>query len=103
MASASQAHQGPRLARVRAGGTLSGMRSLILVLIALCLAGILVSLGSGLFHLSRGDGAEDSRKLARALTVRVSLSLTLFALLFMAWRLGFLAPHSLAVGVPPHP
>ena len=43
------------------------MRSLIWVLIALCLAGILVSLGSGLFHLSRGGGEEDSRKLARAM------------------------------------
>jgi Protein of unknown function (DUF2909) len=74
------------------------MRSVIWVLIALCLAGILVSLGSGLFHLSRGGGEEDSAKLARALTVRISLSLALFVLLFLAWRLGFLVPHPLAVG-----
>jgi hypothetical protein len=80
------------------------MRSVIWVLIALCLAGILVSLGSGLFHLSRGGGEEDSRKLARALTVRISLSLTLFVLLFLAWRMGFLVPHPLAGAVePPHP
>ena len=80
------------------------MRSVIWVLIALCLAGIVVSLGSGLFHLSRGAGEEDSAKLARALTARISLSLTLFVLLFLAWRLGFLAPHPLeGAGVLPHP
>lgn len=79
------------------------MRSVIWVLVALCLAGILVSLGSGLFHLSRGGGEEDSAKLARALTVRISLSITLFVLLFVAWRLGFLLPHPLAGAAPPHP
>jgi hypothetical protein len=78
------------------------MRSVIWVLVALCLAGILVSLGSGLFHLSRG-GEEDSAKLARALTVRISLSLALFVLLFVAWRLGFLAPHALGGSASPHP
>ncbi len=62
-----------------------------------------MSLGSGLFHLSRGGGEEDSRKLARALTVRISLSLALFVLLFVAWRLGFLAPHALGGSGPPHP
>jgi hypothetical protein len=79
------------------------MRSVIWVLVALCLAGILVSLGSGLFHLSRGGGEEDSAKLARALTVRISLSLALFVLLFVAWRLGFLAPHPLGGSAAPHP
>jgi hypothetical protein len=80
------------------------MRSLIWVLIALCLAGILVSLGSGLFHLARGDGEEDSAKLALALTVRISLSLALFVLLFVAWRLGLLVPHPLGGGLAaPHP
>ena len=62
-----------------------------------------MSLGSGLFHLARGGGEEDSAKLARALTVRISLSIALFVLLFLAWRLGYLLPHQLAVGEPPHP
>src|SRR5450432_3279592 len=83
-ASTSNPHAGPRVAPAGAGGTLWCMRSVIWVLIALCLAGILVSLGSGLFHLSRGGGEEDSAKLARALTVRISLSLALFVLLFLA-------------------
>ena len=64
------------------------------MLVLLCLIGIVASLGSGLFHLSRG-GADDSRRLARALTVRIALSLALFALLVIAWYLGYIAPHTL--------
>jgi hypothetical protein len=80
------------------------MGPIIWLLVFLCLAGILVSLASGLFHLSRGRDDEDSRKLARALTVRISLSLVLFALLLLAWRLGLIAPHPFGQGsVPPHP
>ncbi|HXO64419.1 MAG: twin transmembrane helix small protein [Steroidobacteraceae bacterium] len=69
------------------------LRSLIWVLILGTLAAIVVSLGSGLFHLSRGRGEEDSRKMARALTVRITLSLLLFALLMIAWYLGLISPH----------
>jgi hypothetical protein len=79
------------------------MRALVLVLILASLAGIIASLGFGLFHLSRG-GAEDSRKLARALTIRITMSLVLFALLMLAWYLGLISPHGLQSGsVPPHP
>jgi hypothetical protein len=87
-----------------AGATLrGGMRALILLLILATLAAILVSLGFGLFHLSRGR-AEDSRKLARALTIRIALSLVLFALLMLAWYLGLISPHPLEGGGPrPHP
>jgi hypothetical protein len=80
------------------------MGAIIWPLVFLCLAGILLSLGSGLFHLSRGRGEEDSRKLARALTVRISLSLALFVLLLLAWRFGLISPHPFGQGsVPPHP
>lgn len=79
------------------------MRSLIWLLVLASLAGIVASLGFGLFHLSRG-GADDSRKMARALTVRITLSLVLFALLMLAWYLGLISPHTLQSGsAPPHP
>ncbi len=79
------------------------MRALVLVLILASLAGIVASLGFGLFHLSRG-GADDSRKLARALTIRITVSLVLFALLMLAWYLGLISPHGLqSASVPPHP
>jgi Protein of unknown function (DUF2909) len=80
-----------------------GMRALILLLILATLAAILTSLGFGLFHLSRGR-PEDSRKLARALTIRIALSLVLFALLMLAWYLGLISPHPLeGGGAGPHP
>ena len=80
------------------------MQAIIWLLVFLCLAGILVSLGSGLFHLARGRDEEDSRKLARALTVRISLSLALFALLLLAWHFGYIAPHPFGQGgFAPHP
>ena len=70
------------------------MQSLVGLLVLLCLLAIIVSLGSGLFHLSRGT-PEDSAKLARALTVRITLSLVLFALLMLAWYFGLISPHPL--------
>ena len=79
------------------------MQALVRLLIVASLAGIVVSLGFGLFHLSRG-GADDSRKMARALTIRITVSLVLFALLMLAWYLGLISPHTLQSGsAPPHP
>jgi hypothetical protein len=74
------------------------MQGLIRVLILGVLAAIVASLGSALFHLSRGGRggeAEHSRKLAKALTVRIALSLGLFLLLMLAWRVGLISPHDL--------
>ena len=77
------------------------MGAVIWILILVCLAGILASLGAGLFQLSRGT-EEGSRKLARALTIRITLSVALFILLLLAWRLGLIAPHDLGAA-PAHP
>jgi hypothetical protein len=68
------------------------MQGVIWLLILGALAAIVVSLGMGLFHLSRG-GEQDSRKLARALTIRITLSLLLFALLMLACYFGLISPH----------
>jgi len=68
----------------------------IKILILGALAAIVFSLGSALFHLSRGKGdKEDSRKMARALTIRVGLSVALFILLMLAWYNGLISPHGL--------
>lgn len=69
------------------------MPPLIRLLVILALGAIIASLGSALFHLSRGTG-EDSRKMARALTIRIALSLGLFALLMVAWYAGVISPHA---------
>jgi len=69
------------------------MDSLLRLGILLVFFAIVVSLGSALFQLVRTHG--DSRKLARALTIRVSLSLALFILLMVAWYAGLITPHGL--------
>ncbi len=74
------------------------MPALIKLLVVLALLAIVISLGSALFHLARGRGEVDSRKMARALTVRIGLSLALFALIMLAWYAGLITPH----GLRPH-
>lgn len=64
---------------------------LIRILIVGLLIAIVVSLGSALFHLSRSGG--DSKKMARALTIRVGLSVALFILLLVAWYFGLITPN----------
>jgi cytochrome bd-type quinol oxidase subunit 2 len=61
------------------------------ILVVCVLVGIIASLGTALFHLSSGKG--DSRKMIRALTIRVGLSVGLFLLLIGAWAMGIISPH----------
>jgi len=74
------------------------------ILVIIVLFAIVGSLGSALFHLSRGSRPNDSeqtnaqamedhsRKMVRALTVRIGLSLALFILLMLAWSAGLISP-----------
>jgi hypothetical protein len=64
------------------------------ILIVLTLLAILWSLGTALYHLSKGRG--DSDKMLRALTWRITLSLGLFILLLVAGREGWIVPHGVA-------
>ncbi len=67
------------------------------LIVILLFAAILASLGSALAMLLKSKG--DSKALARALTVRISLSVLLFLLLLVAWRVGLIQPH----GIMPNP
>jgi Protein of unknown function (DUF2909) len=62
--------------------------------VILVLGAIVVSLGVALYQLATGRG--DSSAMLRSLTVRVGLSLALFLLLMVAWRLGWISPHGVA-------
>ena len=63
----------------------------IKILVVVWLLFIVASLGNALFHLSRRNRTEeDSRKMARALTFRIGLSLALFVLLMAAWYFGLI-------------
>ena len=66
---------------------------LIRILVVAVLIVIVGSLGSALFHLSRPGG--DSGRMLRALTWRIGLSVGLFLLLLLAWRMGYIRPHGL--------
>ena len=61
------------------------------LLILVCFLAIVLSLGSALVYLVRDKG--ESKKMARALTIRVGLSVLLFLFLIAAWLLGWIRPH----------
>jgi hypothetical protein len=63
------------------------------LLIIAVLVAIIFSLGSALFQLS--SGKRDSHKMLRALTWRIALSVALFLVLLVAWRMGYIRPHGL--------
>jgi hypothetical protein len=62
-----------------------------LIIIAV-LVTIVAFLGSALFQMARGQG--DSQKMLRALTWRIGLSVGLFVVLLVLWRMGIIRPHT---------
>lgn len=56
------------------------------------LAAILISLGSGLYYLSRDDA--DSPKVLKALKIRVALSAILIIFLVASYFMGWIQPLS---------
>ena len=67
------------------------------VFVIVIFLGIVGSLGSGLFYMVKDKGESD--RMVRALTIRISISILLFILLFIAWAAGLIQPH----GPPPIP
>ena len=57
------------------------------VLVILVLLVIVASLGSGLFYLIRDGG--QSERAVKALTIRISLSVILFALVLVGYATGY--------------
>ena len=71
--------------------------------VALAFLAIIASLRTALFFMMR-KGSDDSsaqadaqrsHRMARALAVRVALSIALFACLLLAWKLGYIQPTGL--------
>ncbi len=56
------------------------------------LAAILISLGTGLYYLSRDDA--DSPKVLKALKIRVTLSAVLILFLLASYFMGWIQPPS---------
>ena len=64
---------------------------LIKYLIVLVLFAIVASLGASMYYMLYDRG--ESKRMVNSLTVRISLSVALFALLFLAWYFGLIQPH----------
>jgi hypothetical protein len=68
-------------------------------LVVMAFIAILASLASALFFMMRnGNGDNDKAKggnMAKALAVRVGLSIVLFLCLLLAWKLGYIQPTGL--------
>jgi hypothetical protein len=60
------------------------------ILVAIAFFLIICSLGSALFFLMKDKGK--SNRTVQALALRVGLSITLFALLLISYRLGWITP-----------
>ena len=60
------------------------------LVVILLLIAIVVSLGTGLFHLSRED--HDSARVLKALKIRVALSLVLILFLLLGYFAGWIKP-----------
>lgn len=65
---------------------------MIKLLVVLILLAIVISLFSGLWFLYRDRGA--GTRGVRALTLRIGLSISLFVLLMVAYRFGFVPGYS---------
>ena len=65
---------------------------MIKVLVVLLLLGILGSLFSGLFYIYRDRGT--GVRSARALSVRIGLSISLFLMLLAGFRFGFIPGYT---------
>jgi hypothetical protein len=62
------------------------------IVIIAVLLGILASLGAALVFMVKDRGQPTGRT-ARALTLRIGISVALFLLLFVLWWAGIIAPH----------
>lgn len=67
--------------------------------VALAFLAILASLATALFFMMRNGRNDKARSghMARALAVRVGLSIVLFLCLLAAWKLGYIQPTGLPV------
>lgn len=72
---------------------------LIKIILFIVFAVIIISLGSALYHIVKGKPEEQSDKAVKALTVRISLSIALFILLFLAMASGLLKPHGIGSAI----
>ena len=76
------------------------MKAFIVVALLLVLAALA---SAGVFMLRKDDGddarpGQRDKKMARALAVRVGLSVALFLFILLSWKMGWITPRGIPVG-----
>lgn len=64
------------------------------IFVVAMLIAIIASLGTALFRLAKNRGVEDDTATVKALTIRVGLSIALFAILMILSALGIVTPNT---------
>ena len=67
---------------------------MVKILVIIILLMIVASLFQGMYYLTRDDGDKNTERLVRALTIRVALSLLLFAFLMISYLASWIDPVS---------
>jgi len=68
------------------------------VVIIIALLAVLAALASaGVFMLRKDDSVDRDKKMARALAVRVALSVALFLFILLSWYMGWITPRGIPV------
>lgn len=68
-------------------------------LVAAAFLAILASLAAAGFFMLRGgrEGEPRSRRMARALALRIGISVALFICILVAWKLGYIRPTGIPI------
>jgi hypothetical protein len=73
--------------------------SIVIAIALVAILGALASAGVFMLRRPRDDAApEGDKRMARALAVRVGVSVALFLFILLAWKLGWIAPKGLPTG-----
>ena len=66
-------------------------------MILIAFIAILGALGAAGFFMLRKGGNKKSPNMARALALRVAVSVTLFLIILLSWKMGWIQPTGLPV------
>ncbi len=70
----------------------------IIVLMLVAVLGALASAGVFMLRKGREPGSRDQR-MARALAIRVALSVAVFLFILLSWAMGWVRPTGIPVGI----
>jgi putative copper export protein len=70
----------------------------LVILAALAAAGFFMLRSSGSSESTDEDTAARNNRMARALTVRIAVSVVLFICVLLAWKFGYIKPSGLPLG-----